>query len=99
MAQIKLETAAIMQIQSQINQQYQVLQHVERIVSGVQNDLDWKIAATPQVRQALDALRHSSTSEQQKLQVMAKMLLQVSDRFSEADRKLTKQAREVNSLA
>ena len=68
-------------------------------VSSVLNGLDMQIAATQQIRQSLEALSRRCTTEQTQLEAMTQMLLAASDRFTQTDQKLGRQAKGLNNLA
>ena len=97
--QIKIESAVVQQAQARLRQQSGAMRAVAANVSGVLNGLDMQIAATQQIRQSLEALSRRCTTEQTQLEAMTQMLLAASDRFTQTDQKLGRQAKGLNNLA
>ena len=97
--QIKIESAVVQQAQARLRQQSGAMRAVAVNVSSVLNGLDMQIAATQQIRQSLEALSRRCTTEQTQLEAMTQMLLAASDRFTQTDQKLGRQAKGLNNLA
>lgn len=97
--QIKIESAVVQQAQARLRQQSGAMRTVAVNVSSVLNGLDMQIAATQQIRQSLEALSRRCTTEQTQLEAMTQMLLAASDRFTQTDQKLGRQAKGLNNLA
>ena len=98
MGQIKIESAAVLEIGAKVNAQSAAMGQVSSIIAGVARNLDMQIAASASIDETLERLRRSSLEQEDQLQTMTVLLNRATDEFMETDRRIGSESRDLKYL-